>query len=104
MNVVSRNGSPKQIPLQQLPFANKAKPHYCCRSFGLFGYFRLVLHHGNEKKLFDFWNFWSRLNTPTAHCEAEAFPLFPSSANGIPRVYSTLRLLYSSHKLTHMFN
>ena len=25
---------------------------------------------------FDFWNFWSRLNTPAAHCEAEAFPLF----------------------------
>ena len=28
MNHVSCNGSPQQIPLQQLPFANEAKPHY----------------------------------------------------------------------------
>ena len=26
-------GSPQQIPLRQLPFANEAKPHYHCRAF-----------------------------------------------------------------------
>ena len=33
MNCASRNGSPQQIPLRQLPFANKAKPHYRYRAF-----------------------------------------------------------------------
>ena len=31
MNCASRNGSPQQIPLRQLPFANEAKPHSHCR-------------------------------------------------------------------------
>ena len=33
MNCASRNGSPQQIPLRQLPFANEAKPHSHCRAF-----------------------------------------------------------------------
>ena len=33
MNCASCNGSPQQIPLRQLPFANEAKPHYLCRAF-----------------------------------------------------------------------
>ena len=33
MNCASRNWSPQQIPLQQLPFANEAITHYCCRAF-----------------------------------------------------------------------
>ena len=33
MNCASCNGSPQQIPLQQLPFANEAKPHYRCKAF-----------------------------------------------------------------------
>ena len=33
MNYASCNGSPQQIPLRQLPFANEAKPHYHCRAF-----------------------------------------------------------------------
>ena len=33
MNCASRNGSPQQIPLGQLPFANEAKPHFRCRAF-----------------------------------------------------------------------
>ena len=33
MNCTSRNGSPQQIPLRQLPFANESKPHSCCRAF-----------------------------------------------------------------------
>ena len=33
MNFESCNGSPQQIPLQQLPYANEAKPYYLCREF-----------------------------------------------------------------------
>ena len=33
MNCASCNGSPQQIPLRQFPFANEAKPRYCCRAF-----------------------------------------------------------------------
>ena len=33
MNCASCNGSPQQIPLRQLPFANEAKPHSHCRGF-----------------------------------------------------------------------
>ena len=30
--------------------------------------FRFVSHHSNQKKLFQLWNFWSRLEIPGAHC------------------------------------
>ena len=33
MNCANRNGSPQQIPLPQLPFANGKKHHYRCRAF-----------------------------------------------------------------------
>ena len=33
MNCASRNGSPKQILIQQLPFANEAKSQYHCKAF-----------------------------------------------------------------------
>ena len=33
MNCASRNGSPQQILLRQLPFANEAKSHSRCRAF-----------------------------------------------------------------------
>ena len=33
MNFACCNGSPQQIPLRQLPFANEAKPHSHCRGF-----------------------------------------------------------------------
>ena len=33
MNYTSHNGSPQQIPLPQLLFANEAKPSYNCRAF-----------------------------------------------------------------------
>ena len=36
MNYANCNGSPQQIPLQQLPFANEAKPRFRCRSFWAF--------------------------------------------------------------------
>ena len=31
MNHTIHNGSTQQIPLRQLPFADEAKPHFCCR-------------------------------------------------------------------------
>ena len=66
----SRFGN-SQLQIRQNPIT--VADHY---EHGLFGYFRLVLHHSNEKKLFDFWNFFSRLNLPAALCEAEAFAPF----------------------------
>jgi len=40
---------------------------------GFFCYFRLVLHQSKEKKQLGFWNFWSRLKTPAAHCVLSKF-------------------------------
>ena len=39
MNCASRNGSPQQIPLRQLPFANEAKPHSHCRGLWAYSFF-----------------------------------------------------------------
>ena len=33
MNYASHNGSPQEMSLRQLPFANEAKPHSHCRAF-----------------------------------------------------------------------
>ena len=33
MNRAGCNGSPQAIPLQQLPYANEAKPQYSCKAF-----------------------------------------------------------------------
>ena len=57
MSCASLNGSPQQILLLQLPFANEPKPHYLCKAFWAqchtFGVIGMTLRFGLGPKIID---------------------------------------------------